>query len=54
MLRIIKLKLALRERAALERATAQAAKNTADIDYIAMMTDVELPEEDTEDAQQEV
>jgi hypothetical protein len=54
MLRINKLKMTLNERAAQERAAAQAAKNAADIDYLAMMTDVELPEEGVDDAQQEV
>ena len=30
------------EQAALENAEAQAARNTANIDYIAMMTDVDM------------
>lgn len=34
------------ELAALENAEAQAAKNAASIDYIAMMADVEIPTED--------
>ena len=34
------------EQAELENAKAQAAKNAANIDYIAMMTDVEIPTED--------
>lgn len=34
------------EMAALENAEAQAAKNAASIDYIAMMADVEIPTED--------
>ena len=34
------------EQAALENAEAQAARNTANIDYIAMMTDVEIPTEE--------
>lgn len=36
---------ALRER---ERAQAQAAKNAANIDYIAMMADVDIPTEEQE------
>ena len=43
MLKINKLRMTLAERAAQERAAAQAAKNAADIDYIAMMADVEIP-----------
>lgn len=34
------------EQARLENAQAQAEKNKADIDYIAMMTDVEIPTEE--------
>lgn len=34
------------ELAALENAEAQAAKNAASIDYIAMMADVEIPTEE--------
>ena len=35
----------LYERALLENARAQAEQNAANIDYIAMMTDVEIPTE---------
>lgn len=34
------------DQAELENAKAQAAKNAAIIEYIAMMTDVEIPTED--------
>ncbi|MBQ9632235.1 MAG: hypothetical protein IJV04_04875 [Lachnospiraceae bacterium] len=34
------------EMAALENAEAQAVKNAANIDYIAMMADVEIPTEE--------
>lgn len=34
------------DQAELENAKAQAAKNAANIDYIAMMTDVEIPTEE--------
>ncbi len=34
------------DQAALENAEAQATKNAANIDYIAMMTDVEIPTEE--------
>ena len=34
------------EQAALENAEAKVAMNTANIDYIAMMTDVEIPTEE--------
>ena len=36
----------LYERAMLENAKAQAEQNAANIDYIAMMTDVEIPTEE--------
>lgn len=36
------------EQAALENAQAQAEINKANIDYIAMMTDVEIPTEEME------
>ncbi len=38
------------DQAELENAKAQAAKNAANIDYIAMMTDVEIPTEEEGDA----
>ncbi len=38
----------LKERAKNEALKAQAVKNAADIDYIAMMTDVELETEEAE------
>ena len=38
----------LKEKATLENTTAEAAKNAANIDYIAMMTDVEIPTEEDE------
>ncbi|MBO4383807.1 MAG: hypothetical protein J5854_00095 [Clostridia bacterium] len=36
------------------RLKAQNAKLTADLDYVAMMTDVEIGDEEEEDAQPEV
>lgn len=38
--------LSLTDQAELENAKAQAVKNAANIDYIAMMTDVEIPTEE--------
>ena len=35
-------------------AKSQAATNQANIDYIAMMADIEIPTEDEEDAQPEI
>jgi len=37
------------EQAAIENAMARAAANAANIDYIAMMTDVEIPTEEIEE-----
>ena len=42
------------DQAALENAEAQAAKNAANIDYIAMMTDVEIPTEEVNEDESEV
>lgn len=55
-MRIIKdEKTALREeRRKREAMEANAAQSAANIDYIAMMTDVELPEEGENDAQPEI
>lgn len=39
-------KMGLQEKAALENATADAAKIAANLDYIAMMADIEIPTED--------
>ena len=47
-MKIIKRPGSLSEAARLENAEAQAEINTANIDYIAMMTDVEIPTEETE------
>ena len=47
-MRIIKRPGNLSEAARLENAEAQAEINKANIDYIAMMTDVEIPSEETE------
>lgn len=42
---ITKNKMDLAEKAALENATADAARNAANIDYLAMMADIEIPTE---------
>ena len=47
-MKIIKRPGSLSEAARLENAEAQAEINKANIDYIAMMTDVEIPTEETE------
>lgn len=48
-------KMDLADMADLENAEAATAKNAANIDYIAMMADIEIPtEEGIEDAQPEV
>lgn len=56
MARIIRSQLSPAERAALDNAIALETKNAANIDYIAMMSDVEIPTEDEEviDGEQEV
>ena len=43
---ITKNKMDLHEKAMLEYATAKAEQNAATIDYIAMMTDVDIPTEE--------
>lgn len=52
MVGIERLRMTLREKADLENAVAKTAQNEANIEYIAMMTDVELDFE--EDAAEEV
>lgn len=42
----------LHEKAMLENADAATLRNAANIDYIAMMTDVEIPTEEDEDGTQ--
>ena len=42
------------EQAALENAEAQAELNKANIDYIAMMTDVEIPTEEVNSNESEI
>lgn len=44
----------IREQALLENAIAQAEANKANIDYIAMMADIEIPTEEEENAQSEI
>ena len=44
----------LREQKKNENLRAENAKNTADIDYIAMMCDIELESEEDNDAQPEI
>ena len=43
---ITKNKMDLHEKAMLENAEADNAKNAANIDYIAMMADIEIPTEE--------
>lgn len=51
-MKIIKLKGSLREKKELENLKAENEKTKSQIDYIAMMTDVEFPEsEEIEDEQ---
>lgn len=48
----IKRGMSPKERAALDNAVAMAESNAANIDYIAMMSDIEIPaEEETEDVE---
>ena len=42
------------DQAALENAEAQAEMNKANIDYLAMMTDVEIPTEEEEENESEI
>ena len=42
---IVNRRLSPKERAELDNAQAAAVRNAANIDYIAMMCDVEIPEE---------
>lgn len=48
MVRIIRSQLSPAERASIDNAIAQEKQNAANIDYIAMMTDTEIPTEDEE------
>ena len=41
------------EVARMENAEAQAEKNAANIDYIAMMTDVDIPTEEEQEGEEE-
>ena len=43
----------LREKAELENATASAERNAANIDYIAMMADIDIPTEDEENVSED-
>lgn len=45
----IKREIGLKERAALEAQQLAAEKAAASIDYIAMMADIDLPEEDDDE-----
>ena len=45
---INKNKMDLHEKAMLENATADNLRNAANIDYIAMMADIEIPTEEAE------
>lgn len=45
-------KMDLHEKAILENAQADNAKNAANIDYIAMMADIEIPTEEDENGTQ--
>ena len=53
-MRIEKLMMSVEEQAAMELANAKAEQNQADADYIAMMTDVELPRNEEVQNEQEV
>ena len=44
MPKIVRLTTGLKDRAAAENAIAQSLKNEANIEFIALMTDVELPD----------
>lgn len=46
-------KMGVRERIAMERAAAQAAQNAANIEYIAMMSDIDLDIDESEDLDDE-
>lgn len=48
-MKIQKKNMTLPEKAEMENAIAREEKNRADIDYIAMMTDVDIDEEEAED-----
>lgn len=56
MVIIKRISMPLYERAALDNALAQAAKNAADLEYISMMADIDLEpeEEEGEDFGEEV
>lgn len=52
-MKVIKNSMPIRERVALKQAQEQETKNKANIDYIAMMSDIDIPtEEDIEDGTQ--
>ena len=53
-MRIFRNKLSLKELAELQAQKMVLAEQAATIDYIAMMTDIELPVEEDTDAQHEV
>lgn len=53
-MKITKLIMSLRDKALLENSVADAEKNKANIDYIAMMSDIEIPTEEEENAQSEI
>ena len=48
MVIIKRISMPLYERAALDNALAQAAKNAADLEYISMMADIDLEPEEEE------
>lgn len=48
MVIIRRISMPLYERAALDNALAQAAKNVADLEYISMMADIDLEPEEEE------
>ena len=48
MVIIRRISMPLYERAALDNALAQAAKNAADLEYISMMADIDLEPEEEE------
>ena len=53
-MKIFRLFKSVREQRLLENAVAETEKNKANIDYIAMMSDIEIPTEEEENAQSEI
>ena len=53
-MKITKLIMSLRDKVLLENTVADTEKNKANIDYIAMMSDIEIPTEEEENAQSEI